>query len=84
MATIKDVKDKIIDYLYNVDIDKLTISEINGLSNITMILKSVSDIREDGEDPFAKALTSIYDRSVTSLNGSQRDETILDVGKVGE
>lgn len=74
MITIKDVKDKVIEYLYNADVEKLTAAEINGLANITMILKSVSEIRESTEDVFSKTLASLYDKTVPGFNAPEMNE----------
>lgn len=59
MATIKDVKDKIIDYLYNLDFEKATVSEFNGLSNMVVLLTGVSNIRENTDDMMQGLLSSI-------------------------
>lgn len=67
MITIKDVKDKIIEYLYNTDVEKITAAEINGLANVTMILKSVSEIKESTDDVFSTALTSLCSKGFNSL-----------------
>lgn len=61
--TVKDVKDKIIDYLYNVDFEKMTVAEMNALNNATIILKGVSEIRETADEPWAKVLNSIYEKN---------------------
>lgn len=74
MITIKDVKDKIIEYLYNADVEKLTAAETNGLANIAMILKSVSEIRENTEDVFSKTLASLYGKMAPGFNAPEMHE----------
>lgn len=57
--TVKDVKDKILDYLYDLDFEKATVSEFNGLSNMVMLLTGVSNIRENTDDVMQGLLSSI-------------------------
>lgn len=82
--TVKDVKDKIIDYLYNVDFEKMTVAEMNALNNATIILKGVSEIRETTDEPWAKALASIYDKGIFNGKDTSDNETVYGIAKVGE
>lgn len=82
--TVKDVKDKILDYLYDLDFEKMTVAEMNTLGNVTMVLKSVSEIKESTDDPYAKALMSIYDKSFSTLHNFGGDNSVVDTKKEGE
>lgn len=81
--TVKDVKDKIIDYLYNVEFEKMTIAEMNALSNATMILKGVSEIKETTDEAWAKVLDLLCDKNFAN-NNTCIDNHICDIAKVGE
>lgn len=67
--TVKDVKDKILDYLYDLDFEKATVSEFNGLSNMVMLLTGVSNIRENTDDVMQGLLSSIQ-----NLNSHRYDD----------
>lgn len=54
--TVKEVKEKMLDYAYNIDISKLTLTDLHMLS---MVIKSISEIKDDNEDYFSKALSSM-------------------------
>lgn len=82
--TVKDVKDKIIDYLYNIEFEKMTVAEMNALSNTTMILKSVSEIKETADEPWAKVISLLGDKDVTNNNDTCIDNHTYGNAKVGE
>lgn len=81
--TVKDVKDKIIDYLYNVEFEKMTVAEMNALSNATMILKGVSEIKETTDEAWTKVLDLLCDKNFSN-NNTCIDNHICDIAKVGE
>lgn len=54
--TVKEIKDKMLDHAYSIDIAKLTLTDLHTFSSV---LKSISEIREEGDDYWAKMMQMI-------------------------
>lgn len=69
MATLEDVKGKIVDYLYSKDFEKITVSELNAVSNLTALLQNVSMISDNKDDFYGKMLDILRENKAVNNDG---------------